>query len=87
MTSNDVVVETYSPNAEGVRGKFWLRTEKTGGVWTYTLRTMGNWADPYGIEVARFNSAVVCRYSGLAEQVVDALNNSLNQENPNETPL
>lgn len=65
-------------------GKFWMLTERnSSGNWTRTLRTKGDWPMvgimAAGIEVARFNSHVCGRYPGLAEQIVDALNNATRQ--------
>lgn len=59
--------------AEG--GRFWLLTDKrNSGEWVRTLRTMGEWANPIGIEVARFNSHVLSMHPELGKAIVDALN-------------
>jgi hypothetical protein len=72
----------FGPNrdrypAEG--GTFWLLTERhDSGEWVRTIRTKGDWplvgAMVIGIEVARINSHVAGRYPGLAELMVDRLN-------------
>lgn len=54
------------------RGRFWVDSNRFGGTWVHTLRTMGDWPNPAGIEVARLNSYVMARYPGLGERIANA---------------
>jgi hypothetical protein len=67
-------IDVYPAENEGVRGKFWVRTDRHRNPWHTSLRTMGDWANPIGIEVATFNPSVVGRYPDLAKLIVDKLN-------------
>jgi hypothetical protein len=54
--------------------RFWLHTHKTGGDWVRTIRTMGQWPNRFGIEVARINPMVHAYYPNLSRTIIDALN-------------
>jgi len=62
------------------QGEFWidmdLATRDVRGNPTITLRTMTRWANPLGVEVARFNPSVYYAHQGLAEFIARAATES-----------
>lgn len=68
-------MEKPDPIIIGEGQRYWCRIDKDTGNWTHTIRTMGEWCNPIGVEVARLNSAIIGKYGiELVDEIVRALN-------------